>query len=290
MGSHLSMRLRARHQVFATFHRHRPPIDGVVLLPLAARLDTRWNTLLDALKPDTIFYCAAERDENKCQAEPLRALAVNGEIPAAMANQAHHKGIRFIYFSTAKVFSGEKGEYLETDPTDPGGAYGKSKARGEEMLRECGAFVLRLGTLYGLGPVPERSLLNNLLSVAWSRGAISLINDEFRSFQSMEWIAEASEIVMDAPLHTAGLYHVSSPPKESHFSFTQALCDALEVDASHLEPVSGDTYSQANPSPFVRGRDTSFGGTAFSTTFGAHPGSTSKYLESLAKGLRMGKF
>ncbi len=290
VGSHLALKLRARCNVVGSFHLHRPPIDGVPFIRFPLRLDTPWSELVEKLRPDTIFYCAAERDEKVCQEQPLHALELNAEIPHALSRSLESTGIRLVYFSTSKVFSGDKGDYSESDATDGVSHYGRSKARGEDLLSGApNTFILRLGTLYGLGPVPQRSLFNRLISDIRLGVRTPLIQDEFRSFQAMDWVAEVGQRILAAQPSEAGLYHLPSPPKESYFSFGMALAKALGLSPAHLVPISGEAFTDAGTAD-ERGRDTSLDGALFQKVFGMAPKTTDKYLKELAESLRMGSF
>ncbi len=291
VGAHIAMRLRDEHLVTGTFNEHSPGIRGVPALRLPLREGTPWGDLLKLLRPDTIFYCAAERDERVCQKDPLRALAVNAEVPSNLARAMEGTRCKLVYFSSSKVFSGDQGEYSEADETHPLGNYGQSKARGEELLGGFeSVFTVRLGTLFGLGPVPKRSLFNRLLFDIWNRADLAVIDDELRSFHAMEWVAEAAERLLTADPGQAGLYHLPAPPKLSHYGFCTALGKALGASTSHLEPVSGAAYSAGHPSPVSRGRDTSLSGAIFEATFGISPPSTAKSLKRLVETLKTGSF
>jgi dTDP-4-dehydrorhamnose reductase len=291
VGAALAMRFRRKHLVTGTYDRHPAAIDGIARLKLSLRQDTPWEKLVGVLRPDTIFYCAAERDERLCQTKPLNALAVNAEIPAALAAVLENTPTKLVYFSTSKVFSGDRGDYTEDDPPDPSGHYGHGKVRAEEMLSETGrVFILRLGTLYGLGPVPDRSLLQRLLRDLWSGQPTPLIDDEFRSFQSLDWVAECCERLLEAPLQQAGLYHLPGPAKESHYSFALALGHALRHPCAHLQGLTGAAFSKLLPPHAPRGADTSLNGARFESVFNLRPDSTGKYLDRLAEQLRTGSF
>ncbi len=291
VGSHLALRLRDRYNVVGTFDRHRPPLDSVPLIRLSLRRDIDWGGIFERLRPQAVFYCAAERDEKLCQDQPISALAVNAEIPANIASVAEGLGIRTIYYSSSKVFSGDQGDYVETATVDPAGHYGMSKVRAEELLAAYnGVFTIRLGTLYGLGPVPQRSLLNQMRNNLLSGSPFPLIDDEFRSFQSAEWVAEASERLMHAEWNQGGIYHLPSPPKESHFSFGSLLSLALGKGSDNIQRVSGDEYSTRHPGAATRGKDTSLDGKLFESTFGIRPKSNAHYLKKTALSLADGTF
>jgi dTDP-4-dehydrorhamnose reductase len=291
VGTQLSLRFRGNHSVIGTFDKHRPYIDGISLIKLPLRMDVDWAALLRLIKPETIFYCAAERDEKLCREQPIHALAVNAEIPASIAACAESLGIKLVYFSSSKVFSGEKGDYEEHDSVDPISHYGTSKVRAEELLGNYpGVFVLRLGTVYGLGPVPSRSLYQQRRDQVLSGAPLALVNDEWRSFQSADWVAEASEKLLASDPKLAGIYHLPSATKETQHGFTTLLSLSLSIPPAHVQPVSGEVFSHTHQGGEPRGRDCSMRGSLFQKTFRIHPQSTAKYLKELASRLNGGRF
>lgn len=60
-----------------------------------------------------------------------RAIAVNAVFPHKLAAAAKARGARVIQIATDCVYSGGKGQYLETDPHDALDVYGKTKSLGE---------------------------------------------------------------------------------------------------------------------------------------------------------------
>jgi dTDP-4-dehydrorhamnose reductase len=60
-----------------------------------------------------------------------RAIAINADFPHKLAAAAKTEGARVIQIATDCVFSGAKGQYLESDPHDALDVYGKTKSLGE---------------------------------------------------------------------------------------------------------------------------------------------------------------
>ena len=91
------------------------------------------------LRPDAVVNCAAFTNVNACETEWELAYKANAEGPANLATVCEEIGAEFLHISTDYVFSGDGDKpYLEQDPTDPCGAYGKTKQKGEELaLANC---------------------------------------------------------------------------------------------------------------------------------------------------------
>jgi dTDP-4-dehydrorhamnose reductase len=87
----------------------------------------------------------AERDVARCFRE-------NADGPAVLAAACAARGVAFATFSSDLVFDGTLGRpYLESDPTAPLGAYGRSKAEAEVRVRAAhpGALVVRTSAFFG---------------------------------------------------------------------------------------------------------------------------------------------
>ena len=90
-------------------------------------------TRLIAAEPwSVVINAAAYTDVDGAEREEALAFAVNAEAPAHLAAETARDGIPLIHISTDYVFDGKKGApYVETDPTGPINAYGRSKLAGE---------------------------------------------------------------------------------------------------------------------------------------------------------------
>jgi dTDP-4-dehydrorhamnose reductase len=99
-----------------------------------------------------IVNCAAYTSVEKAEVEELLAERLNAQGPANIAALAKATGAKMLHISTDYVFDGTGTRpYLETDPVAPLGAYGRTKAAGEERVRaECPEHVIiRTAWLYG---------------------------------------------------------------------------------------------------------------------------------------------
>lgn len=94
------------------------------LEPLLASFDTVVNCI-GVIKP----YI---QDTNPAQVE--RALRVNALFPHALGKAAGRANVRVLQIATDCVYSGAKGDYIESDAHDALDVYGKSKSLGEANL------------------------------------------------------------------------------------------------------------------------------------------------------------
>jgi len=86
--------------------------------------------ILDKIKPEFVVNCIGVlnkfADENKAG-----AVLINSFLPHYIDSLSEKYNFKFLHISTDCVFSGEKGDYAETDFADATSFYGKTKALGE---------------------------------------------------------------------------------------------------------------------------------------------------------------
>jgi dTDP-4-dehydrorhamnose reductase len=81
--------------------------------------------------PDIIINCMAMTDVDKCEEDKKQAYNINGEAIKHIARSLKITESYFINISTDYVFSGDRGNYGETDIAAPVNYYGMSKLIGD---------------------------------------------------------------------------------------------------------------------------------------------------------------
>lgn len=88
------------------------------------------QSLILEQKPDIILNCIGILIKGS-KDHPDNAIYVNSYFPHLLKRLSDNVGARLIHISTDCVFSGNKGNYNETDIKDADDVYGRSKALGE---------------------------------------------------------------------------------------------------------------------------------------------------------------
>lgn len=83
-----------------------------------------------------IIHTAAMTDVNQCEMNKEQCFRVNVEGTRHIRNLARTVGAKLVYISTVSVFSGEKGDYCESDLPYPKNYYSLSKYLGEQLVAE----------------------------------------------------------------------------------------------------------------------------------------------------------
>jgi dTDP-4-dehydrorhamnose reductase len=87
--------------------------------------------LFSDVRPDVVINCIGLVKQLAAADDPLAALPINALLPHRLARLCGLAGARLVHVSTDCVFSGTKGMYTESDPSDAKDLYGRSKYLGE---------------------------------------------------------------------------------------------------------------------------------------------------------------
>jgi dTDP-4-dehydrorhamnose reductase len=85
----------------------------------------------EKVRPDIVINCIGLVKQLAVVNDPLVTLPINSMLPHRLARLSALVGARLIHVSTDCVFTGSKGDYLESDEPDAKDLYGHSKLLGE---------------------------------------------------------------------------------------------------------------------------------------------------------------
>src|SRR5690606_25925052 len=125
----------------------------VTLFRLAVRdsLDILDADAVDAMVStyDVVINCAAYTAVDAAEDDEDAAFDINATSAADAAAACARHGARLVHVSTDYVFAGDATEpYAEDAELGPVGAYGRTKAAGEQAVRESGADALSVRTAW----------------------------------------------------------------------------------------------------------------------------------------------
>jgi dTDP-4-dehydrorhamnose reductase len=223
--------------------------------------------LLNQIKPDLIINAAAYTAVDKAETEVDLAYAINAKAPEIMAAYAIRNGATFLHYSTDYVFDGsKKTPYLEDDPRNPLGVYGKSKAAGEEAIEAVFAesssrsgryAILRTSWVYGDGG----NFIRTILRLAKERETLKVIADQYGVPTSADWLAKISLALVLNEEHqlkpfASGIYHAVPQGETTWHGLAcyavQIAIDSgavLQLQPDAIEAIPAAEYSLPAPRP-----------------------------------------
>jgi len=207
--------------------------------------------------PDIVVNCAAWTDVDGAESAENDALAVNAVAPRTIATALVGTSARLVHISTDYVFgSGHTSPIPEDAPLDPAAAYGRTKAAGEEAVREVlpdRHLIVRTAWLYG---AHGACFPKTIVRLARERGALSVVEDQVGQ---PTWTHDLADLIVrlvvaDAP---SGTYHGTSEGSASWFEFARAAVGSAGMDPDIVSPTDSAAFVRpaARPSYSVLGHD-----------------------------------
>jgi dTDP-4-dehydrorhamnose reductase len=211
--------------------------------------------IIRELKPDLLINTAAYTAVDKAESE-VEATAINGIAPGIMAEETAKLGATLIHFSTDYVFDGNKSSpYLETDTTNPIGAYGKSKLIGEQAIQQtsnANYLIIRTAWVYGIhGKV---NFVKTMLRLGSEREEIRVVTDQVGS---PTWTGDLArsigEIIPKITPEITGIYQYTNSGVTSWYDFAVAIFEeakelGIPLEIQRVIPITSAEY----PTPTKR--------------------------------------
>jgi len=212
---------------------------------------------LDEVRPDAIVNAAAYTAVDKAESEPEQAHAVNAVAPALLADY---------------VYDGAKAApYVETDATNPLGAYGRSKLAGEAGIRAAGCdhLIFRTSWVYA---ARGANFLRTILRLAAEREELRVVNDQIGAPAWARLIAEATAHAVRQVMQErsggkfeSGVFHLTAAGETSWHGFASAIVEGRKgLRVKTVTPITTAEYPLPAPRPANSRLDTG----AFRARFG----------------------
>jgi len=196
------------------------------------------NKVFDTTNFDTVINCIGLIKQRYAQTTEHEMMLINAEFPHRLAQVVNQQGARVIHISSDCVFSGDKGNYVETDTPDPVDVYGKSKLLGE--LNDTKNLTLRTSHI-GRELTIRKSFIEWLLSQ--KSGHVEGYGHAIYSGLTSQELARLISELLNAKKGITGMFHVSSKPI-SKLEIINKLNELLNLEIN----VTSDSKVQINRS------------------------------------------
>ncbi|KIC23976.1 MULTISPECIES: dTDP-4-dehydrorhamnose reductase [unclassified Leisingera] len=217
-------------------------------------------------QPQAVINAAAYTAVDKAEEEEALATVINGAAPGAMAAACADMGIPFVTVSTDYVFDGSGDAPWQTgDATAPLNAYGRSKLKGEEMVRAAGGPYAVLRTSWVVS-AHGNNFVKTMLRLGKERERLTIVADQIGAPTPARDIAAACLAMarqLTADPGKSGTYHFAGQPQTSWAGFAREIFARARVDCG-VEDIPTTAY----PTPAARPLNSRLDCTALDTVFG----------------------
>ena len=226
----------------------RPALD-LCSLPTIERAMTE-------VRPTLVVNAAAYTAVDAAETDEAAAHALNADGAGLIARAAAQKGVPIVHISTDYVYDGTKaGAYVETDPTNPVNAYGRSKLAGERAVAAANPqhIILRTCWVYS---ATGKNFVKTMLRLAEDRPEIGVVDDQIGCPTFAPHLADAI-LQLARGLNKAGgdgrwgVYHAAGSGETSWYGFARAIFDETGSRGGEVPRVRPLTTAQY-PTPARR--------------------------------------
>ena len=169
---------------------------------------------------ELVLHAGAWTNVDGAEEDPQGAAAVN----VGGTQHVAELGVPVVAFSTDYVFDGTKGvPYLESDPPNPLGAYGRTKLHGEAAAGER-AWIVRSSWLFGSA---GHNFVRTMLRLGAERDELSVVDDQRGCPTYVGHLAAAVPAITELPF---GVYHVAASGDCTWADFAEAIFEEAGLD------------------------------------------------------------
>lgn len=204
--------------------------------------------LLQQVDPTIVVNAAAFTRVDDCETPEIypAAHAANATLPANLAAGCRERNTLLVHVSSDYVYDGNKpAPYVETDPTGPLSAYGRTKLAGDEAIfaSGCRYLILRTAWLFGR---PGHNFVEAILKNARCRDRLAVVDDQRGCPTSTVDLAGAIRVGIEKEL--AGLFHLSCLGETTWHGFAKKICELAQIDIP-IDTISSEKLGLPAPRP-----------------------------------------
>jgi len=204
---------------------------------------------LISTKPDIIINASAYTDVDGSESD--RELCWNTNVRAVenIIDAAESFKPLLVQVSSDYVFDGEKGDYKESDKTNPQGNYARSKMAAENIVVSGSMeyIIARTQVLYGTGNKVRLNFATWVISRLKHKQKIKVVSDQVGNPTYIEDLSESIFRLIENEEY--GLFHVSGTERISRYNFATKIAEVFDLDASFIEKITTSELKQIAPRP-----------------------------------------
>ena len=211
-----------------------------------------------------IVNCAAYTNVDRAESDEETALRINGDAVGHMADALNAVGGSLIHFSTDYVFGGNLNNTpcREDEPTNPTGAYGRTKLAGEQAACRCRHLIFRTSWLYS---EYGKNFLLTMLRLTAEKPSLNVVFDQVGTPTYAGDLAHAVFSIVESEqyLQHEGIFNYANEGVCSWFDFTKEIARQSGHTNCRILPCHSNEF----PSPVKRPAYSVLDKTKFKATF-----------------------
>ena len=223
-------------EIITTFNKTK--INASNAISKKINLPEDWAKLQDLIleeKPDVVLNSMAFSNSDFCETNKEEVYTLHVKVSEKITTLCSKINSKIVFLSTDYVFDGKKGNYTESDETNPINYYGHNKDLAEKItLKNKNNLVLRTAMVYGLSSKVRflRYVIENLRE----NKEINTYDDIFNSATLLDDLTNGISKAIEFDAN--GIYHMAGPSCVSRFDFAKTIAKVFNFNENLVKPVS----------------------------------------------------
>lgn len=217
--------------------------EGVPTLKLDITDLEEVRAMMQSEHVDVVVNCAAYTNVEKAEDDYATADLINHTAAANLAQACAETGASLVHVSTDYVFQGEDCQPCTEDrPTDPLGAYGKTKLAGEKAIEAsgCNHLILRTAWLYSSF---GNNFVKTMRRLTSERDSLKVVFDQVGTPTYAGDLADVIFKIVEGGMYKdhPGIYHFSNEGVCSWYDFAVEIA-RMSGNACDIRPCHSDEF------------------------------------------------
>lgn len=200
---------------------------------------------------DGIINCAAYTNVDNSENDFESAFLINYKSLKNLVSFCREKKLKLIHFSTNYVFDGtSKYPYSEEDIPNPINIYGKSKYKGEQLIKNsnCEHVIIRISSLFS--PY-GKNFVETIKNQCLSNKNLTIVKDEWiNPTYGIDLAKLILKQLSNQYFFEYSLYHFANRGCTNWFDFANQICKLLNMECKIESCLSIDYQSPATRPQF----------------------------------------
>jgi len=235
LGADLAVELSDQFEIAAAVHSRKLRGDQFSVYQADLSNFEELDALIEVTRLEGVINCAGLTKIDYCEQEPERASRLNTWLPEKLAGINSERRIRLIHVSTATVFDGKRGGYLESDSPNPLSRYSRTKLEGEKAVQDKNleAVVARV-SMFGWSPSGKRSLAEYFLDHLHRGQQVQGFTDAVFTPLMVNRLAELFQSLLLGNFR--GVFHVGGSDVVTKYDFGRLIAGKFGLDPELVVP------------------------------------------------------
>lgn len=230
-------------EVFGTYHQ----VMGLSRAEFDITNPEQCRARIGDFGPDAIINAAALTRVDYCESHEQEAFSANADGARNLAEAASAAGSILVHYSTDYIFDGRKTDpYVEEDLPNPQSVYGKSKLRGEELVRAVSPnhLILRTSWVFGRN---GKNFIRTILGAGREQRTLRVVHDQRGSPSYTRDLASQTQRMLLAGCR--GVYHLTNSGSCTWYELATAALAWAGLSEVEVLPVTTAEYPLPTPRP-----------------------------------------